>query len=55
MTPRVQCTVTLPEGFGGEVRELTPRGSQPVEVRDGTITTQLDQVRARVYRGTINR
>jgi len=50
----VECTVTLPEGFGGEVYELTPYGSQPVEVGDGTITVGLDEVRARAYRSAIN-
>ncbi len=50
----VECTVTLPEGFAGQVYELTPYGSQPVEVGDGTITVGLDEVRARAYRSAIN-
>jgi len=47
-------TVTLPEGFRGEVRELTPLGSQPVATDDGKLVVELDAVRARAYQVAAN-
>lgn len=47
-------TVMLPEGFRGEVRELTPLGSQPVAADDGRLTVALDEVRARAFQVAAN-